>query len=124
MADVQSKLSTEQKLAAVRASYEAAARGDLRQAAEGLADDAVFHSALRKQDFRGREAILAEQLKQQAEFKAQYDLHDVLASDEHVVALLRVTQEMDGKRETRQLVHVLHVDDQGKGKEVWSVFSI
>ena len=123
MADVQSKLSTVEKVAAVRASYETASRGDLRKAAEGLADDVVFHSALRKQDFKGREAVLAEQLKQQAEFKAEYKLHDLAASEEHMVALLQVTQEVGGKRETHQLVHVLHVDDEGKAKEVWSIFN-
>lgn len=123
MADVQSRLLTDQKVAAVRASYETAARGDLRKAAEGLADDVVFHSALRKHDFQGRAAVLDEQLKQQAEFKAEYKLHDLTASEEHIVALLQVTQEVDGKRETHQLVHVLHVDDEGKAKEVWSIFN-
>ena len=123
MADVKSKLSREEKVAAARASYQAAERGDLRKAAEGLADDAVFHSALRQRDFKGRDQILAEQLKQQEEFKAQYKLHDVTASDEHVVALMEVTQEIDGKRSTTRLVHVLHVDDDGKTRECWSIFN-
>ena len=123
MADVRSKLSNDQKVARVRQSYEAAERGDLEKSSENLADDAVFHSQLRKRDFTGRAAILAEQLKQLDEFKADYKLHDVTASDDHIVALLEVTQEIDGKRQTGRLVHILHVDDEGKAKEVWTIFS-
>jgi hypothetical protein len=67
--------------------------------------------------------VLAEQLKQRDEFKAEYKLHDVTASDDHVVALMEVSQEIDGKRQTGRLVHILHVDDEGKAKEIWSVFS-
>ena len=123
MADAKTRLSRDEKLAAVRASYQAIERGDLRKAAEELADDAVFYSALRQREFKGRDQILAEELKQQEEFKAQYTLHDVTASDEHVVALLEVAQEVEGKRTTHRLVHVLHVDDDGKIKECWSVFN-
>lgn len=123
MADVQSKLSHEQKIALIREAYRAAERGEFEKSAEGLAHDAVFHSQLRKRDFSGREAILAEQLKQRDEFKAEYRLHDVTASDDHVVVLMEVSQEVDGKRQTGRLVHVLHVDDEGKGKEIWAIFS-
>jgi ketosteroid isomerase-like protein len=123
MADVKSKLSKDEKVAAARALYQAVERGDLRKGAEGLADDAVFHSRLRQRDFKGRDEILAEQLKQRDEFKAEYKLHDVTASDDHVVALLEVTQEVNGTRSSHKLVHVLHVDDDGKVKECWSIFN-
>ena len=123
MADARTKLSTAEKIARVRESYGAAERGDFEKAAEGLADDAVFHSQLRNRDFKGRAVVLAEQLKQRDEYKPEYRVHDVTASDEHVVVLMDVSQEVDGKRQSRQLVHVLHVDDEGKAKEIWSIYN-
>lgn len=123
MADVETRLSTAEKVARVREAYQASERGDLQKGAEILADDAVFHSQLRQRDFKGRDTILAEQLKQREEFKPEYKLHDVTASDDHVVVLMEVTQEIDGKRQTGRLVHVMHTDDAGKAKEVWAVYN-
>jgi ketosteroid isomerase-like protein len=123
MADVRSKLSSDQKVARVRESYKAVERGDFEKGAEGLANDVVFHSQLRQRDFKGRDTVLAEQLKQRNEFKAEYKLHDVTGSDTHVVALMEVSQEVDGERQTGRLVHILHVDDEGKAREIWTLFS-
>ncbi len=123
MADVKTTLSTDEKIARVRAAYEASVRGDLEKGGEGLADDVVFHSQLRNRDFTGRDAVIAEQRKQREEFKSDFKLHDVTASDDHVVVLMEVSQEIDGKRQTGRLVHVLHFDDAGKAKEVWAIYS-
>lgn len=123
MADVETKLSTNEKIARVREAYEASVRGDFEKGGEGMTDDAVFHSQLRNRDFKGRDVVLAEQRKQREEFKSEFKLHDVTGSDDHVVVLMEVSQEIDGKRHTDRLVHILHVDEQGKAKEVWAVFS-
>lgn len=123
MADARTKLSTDEKIARVRESYKAAERGDFEKGAEGLADDVVFHSQLRNRDFTGRAVVLAEQLKQRDEYRPEYRVHDVTASDDHVVVLMDVSQEVDGKRQSRRLVHVLHVDDEGKAKEIWAIYN-
>jgi len=123
MADVKTKLSTNEKIARVREAYEASVSGDFEKGAQGLADDAVFHSQLRKRDFKGRDSVMAEQRKQREEFKSEFKLHDVTGSDDHVVVLMEMSQEVDGKQQTSRLVHILHVDDQGKAKEIWAVSS-
>ena len=46
------------------------------------------------------------------------DIHDVLANDEHVVALTKGTAEREGKRLSVDGVQVFHVSD-GKVTESW-----
>jgi hypothetical protein len=101
--------------------YEAIERGDEVAAAEGFAEDAVFHSQLRGRDFTGRDQILAETLKQVEELKSRFKVHDICASDGHVVALLETSREVNGVRTTHRLVHVLHLDDDGKVAECWAI---
>jgi len=120
MAEARTKLTNEQKRARIRKSYDLSTRGDYEGSVrEGWADDGVFHSQMRGREFRGKAAILAEVRKQNQEVKTTWHVHDVLVSDDHGVALLEAEQE--GRR--RQIVHVLHLDDAGKIKESWAVFS-
>ena len=120
MAETGTKLSSEQKRARIRKSYELIARGDYAGSVqEGWADNGVFHSQMRGREFRGKAAILDEVKKQNEEVKTTWHVHDLLVSDDHGVALLEAEQE--GRR--RRIVHVLHLDDVGKIKEAWAVFN-
>lgn len=120
MAEVGTQLSSEQKRARIRKTYDLSARGDYAGSVqEGWADNGVFHSQMRGREFRGKAAILDEVKKQNQEVKTTWHLHDVLVSDDHGVALLEAEQE--GRR--RRIVHVLHLDDAGKIKEAWAVFN-
>ncbi len=47
------------------------------------------------------------------------ETHDVLASDEHAVALFRVRGEREGKTLDQPAVQVFHIEG-GKVKEVWT----
>src|SRR5919201_1743548 len=123
MAQVKSGSALEERIAKVRESYEAYERGDYAAAKEGYTEDAVFHSQLRERDFKGRDAMFGEADAQRAEFKPEYRVHDVCAGDGHAVVLMEVTQEVAGQRKSGRLVHVLHLDDAGKIKEVWAVFN-
>ncbi len=120
MAETSTTSTVEQKRARVRRGYELSSRGEFeRSVEEGFTDDAVFHSQMRGRDFRGKAAILAEVKKQNDEVKTVWHVHDVLVSDDHAVALLEAEQ--NGER--RRIVHVLHLDDQGRIKESWAVFN-
>jgi hypothetical protein len=92
--------------------------GDPAHMQQFFAEDAVWHSSLRRQEFRGRDEIMREVRRQQEDFKLKLKVHDVTASDQHVVALLEMTRE--GQAPER-LVHISHVDDQGKVNELWSI---
>jgi hypothetical protein len=121
MAERATKLSNEQKREQLRKGYELSARGEFRRSVEeGFAEDAIFHSQMRGRDFRGKAAIADETAKQNQERKITWHVHDILVSDNHAVALLEA-ESAEGER--RRIVHVLHLDDQGKIKESWAVFN-
>ena len=49
----------------------------------------------------------------------QPELHDVLASNDHTVALATIRAERAGKQLQLNLVHVIHAEN-GKAAEVWT----
>ncbi|HVH65024.1 MAG TPA: nuclear transport factor 2 family protein [Candidatus Acidoferrum sp.] len=120
MAEARTKLTNEQKRAQLRKSYDLSAGGEYERAVhEGFADDAIFHSQRRDQAFRGKAAIVEETKKQNQETPTTWHVHDVLVSDDHGVALLE--PEQAGRR--RRVIHVLHLDEAGKIKELWAIFN-
>jgi ketosteroid isomerase-like protein len=50
---------------------------------------------------------------------ARFQLHDVVANDNHTVSLATVSAQRAGKHYHDNLVHVMHVQD-GKATEVWT----
>src|SRR5439155_1239965 len=68
MAGTETKVTTEQKRARLRKSYDLSARGDYEGSVqEGWADNGVFHSQMRGREFRGKAAITDEVKKQNQE---------------------------------------------------------
>ena len=50
---------------------------------------------------------------------SKLEVHDLLANDEHGMALVRVTGQMEDKTLDQNVVHVWHVEN-GKLTEFWS----
>lgn len=120
MAQAGTKLTSEQKRARVRKSYDLSARDEFDKAVEdGWADDGVFHSQRWGREFRGKPAILNEVRKQNQEVKTVWHVHDLLVSDDHGVVLLEM--EYEGRR--RPSIHVLHLDHAGRIKEAWALYN-
>jgi ketosteroid isomerase-like protein len=125
VADGKTKLTIEGRIARTRDKFEAMARDDFDKELEGYAEDCVWHSQRRGSDFRGKAAIRAEGLKQSDEFKSTMKLHDVCASNDHVVALFDVIPaagEMAAAYPTVRLIQVAHVNDEAKITEMWSIY--
>jgi len=108
----------------LRKAYEAFAAGDMAALTELFAEDVVWHLPGRNPlagTHRGRDAVFAVFTKtaQLSGSTFRIELHDVLANDEHTVAIQRET----GSRQGRQLdvrdVEIYHVRD-GKITEWWS----
>ena len=104
---------------------EAFATGDMATFMELHTDDVVFHVPGRSRfagEHRGKEAfgqVLQEQIGT-LDAPPQTETHDVLASDDHVVALLTIRGSRGGEQlELRQVI-VCHVRD-GKISEVWGL---
>lgn len=92
---------------------------------ELLAEDAVWHlpgTHPLSGDHRGRDAILAafHRFEELSRGTIRIELHEVLANDEHGVALLRATGTRDGKPYASLEVDVYHIAD-GKVTEFWSL---
>jgi uncharacterized protein len=109
--------------ALVRRAYAAQARGDLDTYLSLLADDFVLRIPGRSQiagEYRGRD----EMRRHFAEIAAlsggtfRTTVHDVTASDEHVIALVEATAERDGVAVELPRIHVWHVRD-GELSELW-----
>lgn len=106
-----------------RKGYTAFQSGDM-DALRGLfAPDIVWHTSGKSQlagDFKGVDEVLGSFMKtmELAGGTFKIELHDVVANDEHVVALATSTGEREGKKLNSNFAHVAHVMD-GKITESW-----
>jgi ketosteroid isomerase-like protein len=117
------RLGPAEKLAATRSAYEAFSQGDISRVAESWTDDIVWHSRGSTQlggDFKGKEGVYGFISRLQQEFEEfKLEIHDMLANDEHVVVLLTETARRHGETYESPVVHVHHVNDEGKTSESW-----
>jgi uncharacterized protein len=107
----------------VRRGYAAFGSGDMAALRELFADDLVWHVGGRSPiagDYKGKDEVLGffAQLAERAGGTLRLALHDVLANDEHVVALVKVTAEREGKTLDDSGAQVFHVQG-GKVTESW-----
>ncbi len=107
----------------VRRGYQAFAEADMATLNELFADDIVWHAPGRNQlagTYRGKNEVFANFVKV-AELTGgtfKLDIHTVLADDEHVAVLARVTGEREGKTLDDNSVQIFHIRD-GRVTEQW-----
>ncbi|HEY4871248.1 MAG TPA: nuclear transport factor 2 family protein [Candidatus Dormibacteraeota bacterium] len=125
MAEAGTKLSTQQKVERVRQAFDAFERGDLQTVGDAFTEDAVWHgrgSTKFGADFKGKQATMANIMEYAQTFQdIKQDIHDILASDSHVAALVTATVSRNGKTFKDQQVFLFHVNDAGKVTEAWIV---
>ncbi len=110
--------------ALLRKGYEAFGKGDMATMTELFAEDVVWHLAGNNPlsgVHRGRDAVFAIFAKttQLSGGTFKIEVHDVLANDQHAVALTRATASREGKQLNSLDADVYHVSD-GKVTEWWS----
>jgi ketosteroid isomerase-like protein len=109
----------------VRAASAAFGRGDLGALQDQFfAADIVWHIAGTGPlagDYQGAAQVmgLLGKISALAGGPVQPQLHDVLVSPDHTVALTTIRAERAGKQLQLNLVHVIHADN-GKATEVWT----
>ena len=107
----------------VRRAFDAFAKGDVDTLRELTDQDAVWHTPGRNQlsgDHRGVDAILGFFAKT-AELSGgtfRADLHDVVANDDHAVAIYVARAEREGRTYENRNVLVQHIRN-GKLVETW-----
>ncbi len=111
--------------ALVRGAYEAFERGDMATVTAAMAPDIRWHTNGRSAvagTFHGIDDVMASLGRLAAESGGTFaaEVHDVLASDDHVVVLGRVSADRNGRHLEDNYCHVFHVSG-GLMTEVWVV---
>ena len=103
-----------------RQMTDALSRGDM-EALEGfIADDVIWHEIGRSEPRRGKAALRAGALSGAgADYEITGKLHDVVANDDHTIALVEATATRGGKTLAYRTAEIFHVRD-GKIVERWA----
>jgi ketosteroid isomerase-like protein len=104
--------------AVVRRMNEAMMSGDTATAASLVADDVVWHAIGAPEPVRGK-AALAASMAGFTEANITYDVHDVLASDDHVIALGTASATIGDRSLTYRTAEIYHVGN-GQVTERWA----
>ena len=106
-----------------RKGYEAFDTGDIDFLRATLAEDVTWHSSGTGRlagDRRGRDEVLLyfAELAQATDGSFKLDVHDIVANDEHAVAMVTAHWEFEGQPYEDKGVQVVHLKD-GKVTESW-----
>lgn len=106
-------------------AYKAIASGDIPWLEAHTSPDVVFHQGGRfptAGTYRGRDAMFAHMMEFMTLVEGNFsiEVHDILANDDHVVALVKVHIAKGGRKLAFDEAHVWHVTD-GRMVEMWSV---
>jgi uncharacterized protein len=107
----------------LRRGYAAYGSGDMDTINELFADDVVWHVAGRSPlagDYNGKEQVFGffARLQEMSEGTSKVEVHDLLADDEHGVALVVESATRSGRSHQGNATHVFHLRD-GQVTEFW-----
>lgn len=107
----------------LRKGYEAFAKGDMDAVQELFSDDIVWHNPgdnMLSGDYRGKGEVLGffATLMQETGGNFGQEIHDLVASDDHGIVLVRQHSQRKGKSLDQNGVHVWHMSG-GKATEFW-----
>lgn len=91
--------------------------GRMDAASERIADDVEWYVIGQKEPIRGKEGMAKSMADVGADI--QYDLHDVLGNDDHVVALGTATAKKGDKTLVYKTAEILHIKN-GKVTQRWA----
>jgi ketosteroid isomerase-like protein len=106
--------------ALVRRSLAALNSGDVQSLIDLLADDVEWHEIGRPEPIRGK-AALAQRFMGDAgsDVRITGDLHDVVANDEHTIALVQATATRGERTFSYRTAEIMHIRD-GKVTARWA----
>jgi ketosteroid isomerase-like protein len=94
--------------------------GDMQAGVAMLADDIVWHEIGNPNEIRGMAALAEHMTGADApDYTITAELHDVIANDEHTIALATATATRAGKNFTYRVAEIYHLKD-GKIAERWA----
>ena len=84
-----------------------------------MADDIVWHEIGRAEPRRGKDELRAAMMDGASDWTITYALHDVIANDDHAIALGIASAARGGKTFTYRTAEIFHIRD-GKAVERWA----
>lgn len=117
----------ESKIERMRRGYEAFGKGDLDALRDLFSPDIVWHSGgdnALTGDYKGIDEVFTYfgKLFEMTGGDLHQDVHDLLASDDHGVAITNVrASRPDGRTMSMGQVAVFHIDDADKVTEAWVI---
>lgn len=107
----------------LRKGYQAFAAGDMQTLSDLFADDVVWHVPGQNPlagTYRGKDEVFGffAKVVEVSGGTFSLEIHDVLANDEHGVALVKARGQREGKSLEDNQVNVLHLEG-GKVHEFW-----
>jgi ketosteroid isomerase-like protein len=110
----------------MRRGYAAYTSGDLETISQLLADDVIWHVSGRSPlsgDYTGKEQVFGffGTLQELSGGTSRVEVHDLLADDDHGVAIVTQSANRDGRSYEGRVTHVLHLRD-GKVTEFWDAY--
>ena len=118
-------MAEHQNVTLVRRAMQAMNEMDMSKADEEMAvvdafmaDDIVWHEIGRAEPRRGKDELRAT-MSEFNDTTIKYDLHDVIANDEHAIALGTATATRNGKTLEYRTAEIFHIRD-GRAVERWA----
>lgn len=106
--------------AILRQALEAFNRGEIQQFADIVADDVEWHQIGDPALVHGKQALAASMPGEgQVDWEITADVHDVVANDEHTIALVNATARRRGETFKYRTAEIVHFRD-GKIVERWA----
>jgi|SRR5918996_1695724 ketosteroid isomerase-like protein len=103
----------------VRRGMEAFNRGEMEAMDAFIADDVVWHQ-IGRETVRGKDALASASPGGDVDWQITADVHDVVANDDHAIALVEATATRpDGRTLTYRTAEIMHIRD-GKLTERWA----
>lgn len=108
-----------ENLAVARAVQHAFEQGDMARLDELMADDIVWHEIGQSEPKRGKAALQAVAPGGGMDYTITGTTHDILASDDHAIALVEATATRGGQTFTYRTAEIYHIRD-GRIAERWA----
>lgn len=106
--------------AKIRAASEAMEQsGDMTSQLDMLSDDIVWHEIGSDEPIRGKQALGERFASMPEGASIKVDTHDIVANDEHAIALVTATASMGDQSLTYRTAEIYHMKD-GKITERWA----
>jgi len=112
-------MSDHPNAAAVRKALEALEGGDFEAQMDLLADDVVWHEIGNPEPVRGKQALGERMSAGGADFDITVTVHDVVANDEHAIALVNAVATRGGQTLEYRTAEIVHLQG-GKITERWA----